>query len=56
MPNGGLLTVPTRTSADTERAGKPVAVEDDDEPEGSDIVPNTGPRSRLSRGPAPSRR
>ena len=43
MPNGGLLTVPTRTSAGTERVGKPVADEDDDEPEESDIMPNTGP-------------
>ena len=43
MPNGGLLTVPTRTSAGTERVGKPVADEDADGPEESDMMPNTGP-------------
>ena len=43
MPNGELLMVPTKTSADTERVGKPVADEDADGPEESDIMPNAGP-------------
>ena len=43
MPNGGLLMVPPKTSAGTERVGKPVADEDADEPENSDVMPNTGP-------------
>ena len=43
MANGELLMVPTKTSAGTERGGRPVADEDDDGPEGSDIMPNAGP-------------
>ena len=41
MPNGGLLTVPTK-NADTERDGKPVADEVDAEPAESDIMPDAG--------------
>ena len=54
MPNGELLMVPTKTSAGTERVGKPVADEDADEPEESNIMPNTGPLA-VNRAPAGSR-
>jgi hypothetical protein len=49
MPNGELLMVPTKTSADSERSGNSVAVEVDDEPAESDVMPNAGPLAAKPR-------
>ena len=55
MPNGELLMVPTKTSAGTERVGKPVADEDADKPKETDITPDAGPLAVKPRRRAGTR-